>query len=464
LTLAGRASIPGHGPDFRSHGSVVPLRIGNCHILEEIGSGGMATVYRAVQQPLGRIVAIKALKPSIAVDSQFAKRFEREASFMASLQHENILHVHDFLKQEGSMFIVMEYVKGIDLFDLLERRRMLPVDVAAIIALAVARALDYAHFRGIVHRDVKPANVMVSRQGEVKLMDFGIARDDSQRDLTETGTGLGTPSYMSPEQILGDKLDFRSDIFSLGIVLYQMVTGRKPFIEDDSHTVMQKIRLDRYVSPRKLNPSVPRRLEQIMARCMEKLPANRYPSTQALIDELIEFLATRVPINHSARLVMFLREVCVISDAEADEILEAAGSRGPRKREHDRTLLRHTALAMGGMLAGIVLTGAAIQAFARDGAAVPSPTTMLEAHEVDDYGYLQLVVEPWAEVYADGKLLAVTPTAERLRLRAGRHFLKFVHPHYGATTREITIVQGKVQQVDVRLVEGTEPAAPAPRR
>src|SRR5688572_12423134 len=147
-------------------------RIGNCEILEEIGSGGMATVYKAVQQPLGRSVAIKALKPSIAVDSQFARRFEREAHFMASLQHENILHVHDFLKQDGSMYIVMEYVQGIDLFDLLERRSVLPIDVAAIIALQVARALDYAHFRGIVHRDVKPANIIVPRQGQVKLMDL----------------------------------------------------------------------------------------------------------------------------------------------------------------------------------------------------------------------------------------------------------------------------------------------------
>jgi serine/threonine-protein kinase len=434
-------------------------RIGNCEILEEIGSGGMATVYRAVQQPLGRTIAVKALKPSIAVDSQFAKRFEREAHFMATLQHENILHVHDFLKQEGSMFIVMEYVKGIDLFDLLERRRKLPVDVAAIIALAVARALDYAQFRGIVHRDVKPANVMVSRQGEVKLMDFGIARDDTQNDLTETGTGLGTPSYMSPEQILGDKLDFRSDIFSLGIVLYQMVTGQKPFVEDDSHTVMQKIRLDRYVSPRKLNHAVPRRLEHIMARCMEKLPANRYASTQALIDELIEFLASRVPINHSARLVMFLREVAVISDAEADEILEAAGSRGTRRRDQDRTLLRHAALSMTGVLAGIALSGASIQAFAGAGdrAHQQATATVVELPDSDDYGYVTLVVDPWAEVYADGKLLAVTPTAERLRLRPGRHFLKFVHPHYGASSREVIITRGKLERVDVRLVDNAPP-------
>ncbi len=427
-------------------------RIGNCQILEEIGSGGMATVYRAVQQPLGRAVAIKALKPSIAIDSQFAKRFEREAHFMASLQHENILHVHDFLKQDGSMYIVMEYIKGIDLFDLLERRRKLPADVAAIIALAVARALDYAHFRGIIHRDVKPANVMISRQGEVKLMDFGIARDDTQRDLTETGTGLGTPSYMSPEQILGDKLDFRSDIFSLGIVLYQMVTGQKPFIEDDSHTVMQKIRLDRYLSPRKLNPNVPRRLELIMARCMEKLPQNRYPSTQALVDELVEFLASRVAINHSARLVMFLREISVITDAEADEILEAGGSRGKSKRDHDRTMLRHVALAMSAVFACIVASGGGIQALAhkaqlRD---VEAPTLVVD-HA--DTGLLEVVVDPWAEVYADGKLLAVTPTAQRFKLSRGRHFLRFVHPLLEPEAREVIIGRGQVLRVEVQMHE-----------
>src|SRR5690606_17964704 len=162
-------------------------RIGNCRVLGEIGSGGMAVVYRAVQEPLGRLVAIKALKPSIAMDSQFAKRFEREAHFMASLQHENILHVYDFVNDGHTMYIIMEYVQGIDLYDLLERTPVLPVEVATIIALQVARALDYAHFRGLIHRDIKPANIMCSHDGAVKLMDSGIARDDKPRHVTETG-------------------------------------------------------------------------------------------------------------------------------------------------------------------------------------------------------------------------------------------------------------------------------------
>ena len=434
-----------------------PSYIGNCLILEEIGSGGMATVYRAVQQPLGRVVAIKALKPTIAIDSQFAQRFAREAHFMASLQHENILHVHDLINEQGSLYIVMEYVEGIDLFDLLERRRVLPVDVAALIALSVARALDYAHFRGIVHRDVKPANVMLSRKGEVKLMDFGIARDDSHLDLTESGTGLGTPSYMSPEQILGDKLDFRSDLFSLGIVLYQMVTGQKPFVEDASHTVMHKIRLDRHVSPRKLNPKVPRQLEQIMARCMEKQPARRYESTQALIDALTEFLAERVQINHCARLVMFLRELSLVGEAEAEATLQAVGARAASRQTHARKLVGGIALSFAGALLCLAVAGPLLQRLQRPAELAQLTSTGLgEPVPIDEHGYVQVVVDPWAEVYADGKLLTVTPTAERLWLTPGHHVLTFVHPSYAQQTREVDIVPGRVQRIEIHLAERRE--------
>ena len=429
-------------------------RIGSCRILGEIGSGGMAVVYRAVQEPLGRMVAIKALKPSIAVDSQFAKRFEREAHFMASLQHENILHVYDFIKDGRSMYIIMEYVRGIDLYDLLERTPVLPVEVASIIALSVARALDYAHFRGIIHRDIKPANVMISHQGEVKLMDFGIARDDTLTDLTETGTGLGTPSYMSPEQILGDKLDFRSDIFSLGIVLYQMITGRKPFVEDDARTVMQKIRLDRYTQPRKLNQVVPRTLERILARCMEKMPANRYPTTQALIDDLMEFLAARVPMNYNARLVMYLKEVGVVTDEEAEEILTAAGPRGNVHRgPRDKRLIRHVGTAQGVLFATILLAGAAIQAANGAFAAGAEELGLRRASGIVPHraGYLRVVVEPWATVWIDGEEVVTTPTARAIALSPGAHYVKLRNPYYREVDREVRIVTGETVVVDETL-------------
>jgi len=449
-------------------------RIGNCRIVGEIGSGGMATVYRAVQEPLGRTVAIKMLKPSIAVDSQFAQRFEREAHFMASLQHENILHVHDFTKDGRSMYIIMEYVRGIDLYDLLERVESLPGDVAALLALQVARALDYAHFRGIIHRDIKPANIMISHQGVVKLMDFGIARDDRLSDLTETGTGLGTPSYMSPEQILGDKLDFRSDLFSLGIVMYQMVTGRKPFLEDDSRTVMQKIRLDRYTPPRRLNPKVPRGLERIMARCMEKMPANRYPTTQALIDDLVEFLAPRVPMSHNARVVSYLRDVAVLSEAEADEILEASGPRGLRRLSRDRRLIPQVGIVQSLGLVGVLVSAFAIQSGTEGG--LPDALAATEDPEdpgvlPSEVGYLRVVVDPWAHVTIDGERVATTPTARPIPLGPGTHFVKFTNPYHRALDREIEVAPGETVNLDVSLeprvaqdegAPGDDPGAASP--
>ena len=437
-------------------------RIGNCRILGEIGSGGMAVVYKAVQEPLGRLVAIKALKPSIAMDSQFAKRFEREAHFMASLQHENILHVVDFVKDGRSMYIIMEYVQGIDLYDLLEQTPTLPPEVASIVAMQVSRALDYAHFRGIIHRDIKPANVMISHQGEVKLMDFGIARDDKLSDLTETGTGLGTPSYMSPEQILGDKLDFRSDIFSVGIVLYQMVTGQKPFVEDDSRTVMQKIRLDRFVSPRKLNPRVPRQLERILARCMEKMPANRYPTTQALIDDLAEFLSPRVPMNYNARIVMYLRDIGVMTDEEADTILAAGAPRSVRHGPRDRTLLRHVGIMQTLLLAGVLAGGGAIQAASGRLGGDPEEFAAEAGNPVvpERAGFLRVVVDPWAHVVIDGQQVATTPTAQRIALSPGRHYLKLENPYFHAQQMDIRIRTGETQVVEVKLepkhVVGTE--------
>jgi serine/threonine-protein kinase len=427
-------------------------KIGNCRILGEIGSGGMAVVYKAVQEPLGRTVAIKALKPSIAVDSQFAKRFEREAHFMASLQHENILHVYDFIKDGRSMYITMEYVRGIDLYDLLERTPVLPIEVAAIIALQVARALDYAHFRGIIHRDIKPANVMISHQGEVKLMDFGIARDHSLSDLTETGTGVGTPSYMSPEQILGDKLDFRSDIFSLGIVLYQCITGQKPFIEDESRTVMQKIRLDRYASPRKVVSSVPSSMERILARCMEKLPSSRYPSTQTLIDDLMEFLASRVGMNHNARLVMYMRDVGVIGDHEAEEILTAGATR-TLASAGDRQLVRSSGLVFSAMFLSLIAMGGAIQA--SDGRFSGGDDQFEVHHDApivpDKAGYIRVVVDPWAHVYVDGQHVATTPTAQPIALPPGKHYIKYKNPYFLEQTAQIKVKPGETTVLQTKL-------------
>ena len=251
-------------------------RIGNCRILEEIASGGMAVVYRAIQDPLGRTVAIKALKTSAAAEENVVTRFEREAKSLANLQHENIIHVYDFHHERGAMFIVMEYVKGIDLYDLLEKCGRLPYDVAAIVCMQVARALDYIHYRGIVHRDIKPANIMIARTGGVKVMDFGIARLATRSEgVTQAGMAIGTPEYMAPEQLLGDNVDFRADIYAAGCVLFECLTGRTPFIADSPITLVAKQLEETPPSPASLNAEVPEALAQLILRTLSKNPDDR---------------------------------------------------------------------------------------------------------------------------------------------------------------------------------------------
>jgi eukaryotic-like serine/threonine-protein kinase len=415
-------------------------RIGNCRIVEEVASGGMAVVYRAVQDPLGRTVAIKALKTAAAGEEHVATRFEREARSLANLQHENIISIYDFHREHGSLFIVMEYVAGIDVFDLLERCGRLPFEVAAIVALQVARALDYIHFRGIVHRDIKPANIMMARQGGVKLMDFGIARDRSFEDLTEVGTGIGTPSYMSPEQILGDKLGPRSDLFSLGIVLYQMVTGGKPFVEDEERSVMHKIRLERHARVRKLNPDVPRELERIIDRCLEKQPRDRYRSAQHLVMALERFLARHVDINYHARLIMFLRNQGVITQLEADEYIGAPtggpGLGAAGQPNLATSLVTRRAVTVNAVALGVLVLMLGLIHVAPLGASAPAPAPVAR------HGYLRITAYPWAELTVDGRAAGATPLPAALKLSEGRHVVRFTHPWYHPIEQSIELGAG----------------------
>jgi len=416
-------------------------RIGNCRIVEEVASGGMAVVYRAVQDPLGRTVAIKALKSSAAAEENVATRFEREAKSLALLQHENIIHVYDFHQERGALFIVMEYVQGIDLYDLLEKCGRLPYDVAAIIAMQVARALDYVHYRSIVHRDIKPANVMIARTGGIKVMDFGIARDTSFGDLTEAGTGIGTPAYMSPEQVLGDKLDARSDIFSLGVVLYQMVTGKKPFVEDERRSAMHKIRLEKHVGARKLNPEIPRELERIIDRCLEKQPRDRWRSAQHMVMALERFLAKHVEMNHHARLVLFLRAQNVITELEAEEYLNPA-AQGGSSHAQPNMQARHAIRA--GVVAHAVTLGvmALMLGLIHVAPLGATPHTVPGANgpgEAPGRAFVRVHAIPWANVIVDGKPGDPIPHAEPIETSEGRHTIKFVHPGFEPIERTVDV-------------------------
>lgn len=411
-------------------------RVGTCRIEGELAAGGMAVIYRAEQESLGRKVAVKALKTAVQEeDGQFALRFEREARTLAQLQHENLIHVYDFYREHGALFIVMELVDGIDLYDLLERAGALPVDVAAIIALQVARALDYLHFVGVLHRDLKPANILLTKSGVVKLGDFGIADDPRHvGDLTATGVGLGTPSYMSPEQVLGERLDARSDQFALGVVLYQMLAGRKPFIEDAERSVVEKIRGEDPTPLSRLRPEVPLMLQRIVERCLRKRRQDRFASPQELVLALERFLAERVAMNYHTRLVEFLATQGLLAADEASAVLSSLGLRGApassslgsgaRARPGRLPLIRELALkqvtvaaAVAGLLAALHLSPLG-----------RPPSPLLRADEPGPPGYLSVLAEPWAEVYVDDQLVETTPFAAALRLRPGRRFVELRNP------------------------------------
>lgn len=299
-------------------------------IVGEIGAGGMATVYKAIQKSLDRPVAIKELKKAYHGDTQTVQRFERESRVAASLQHENIAHIYDYWKKPAYC-IVMEYVDGVNLADIIEKTGALPVDVGVMIALQICSALEYAHMRGLVHRDIKPSNIMVKRNGEVKLMDFGIAHTRNLESLTLPGTMIGTPAYMAPEQILGQQLDVRSDMFSFGIVLYEMFTGTKPFSDEETRAVSAKILKDKFIPPRRMNKDIPWSLQRIIKKCLKKKPQKRYGSMLELERKLGKRIAGKTTKASSLQRIAEYLVAMNVTDAAPDRDAVVVANGKPKR-------------------------------------------------------------------------------------------------------------------------------------
>lgn len=259
---------------------------GRYQVIERIGGGGMALVYKAQDILLNRYVAIKVLRQQFVNDEEFIRRFRREAQSAASLSHPNVVSVYDVGQEEDVHYIVMEYVEGQNLNEIIKERAPLQVEEAVRIASQIADALDHAHHNQIIHRDIKPHNILIGRNGRVKVTDFGIARAVTSATITQAGSVVGSVHYFSPEHAKGVTTGEKSDLYSLGIVLYQMLTGRLPFLGESPISVALKHLQEQFEEPRLVNPMIPQSVENIILKSMRKNPAERYQSAKEMLRDL----------------------------------------------------------------------------------------------------------------------------------------------------------------------------------
>ncbi len=463
-----------------------PARVGHYRVLDVLGSGVVTNVYRAEAEGIGRIVALKVLRSTAGAESAFFRRFEREARLLASLHHGNLIELYDFdagVAGQRPPYMVLEHVAGATLADVLHKLKRLEPEEAAAIGLEIARALAYAHAQGVVHRDVKPGNVLIGRAPSrdaiggqsrdegahaiaVKLVDFGIALDVPRADPTSapidpdaSDEAVGTPAYMAPEQLLGEALDHRADQFAFGVVLYQMLAGVRPFDGDDGRPAIQRVRRDPPRPLRSLGIVAPRALERLVLRCLSKRPADRFASTSEIVDELQRFLEERAPSGASDLGAMHRR---VLARAGVlDERRSLREEAAPAGRPARGAPLRMRAVPIAPTVIGIALSfvamaagGSVIQWRAGGIRSDRSSTTGAAPLPADgtgqNLGALRVMVRPWAEVIVDGQSVDVTPFARPIRLRVGRHVIDLVHPS-ARERRVIDVRAGETTTIDAIL-------------
>src|SRR3984957_11575342 len=257
-------------------------------ILKLLGQGGMGAVYKARDRELDRMVALKVIRPELAESPEILQRFKQELILARKVTHRNVIRIFDLGDADGIKFITMEFIEGRDLKSLLVEKGKLPPEQAVDVVQQVCLALEAAHSEGVVHRDLKPQNIMMDGQGRASVMDFGIARSLEMGGMTQTGALIGTPEYMSPEQVRGEHVDARSDLFTVGIIFQELLTGALPYKAETAMASMYKRTRERAIPVRQLNPDVPQYLNDVVAKCLEMEPQDRYQSAREMYDALEE--------------------------------------------------------------------------------------------------------------------------------------------------------------------------------
>ncbi len=432
-----------------------------CQVVARLRTGAVTDEYHAIQQPLGREVLIKALSSSILPTSPFAATLEREARVLAALHHGSILQLYGYERRDDRMWLVLEWFDGQALDELLARGVRVSPAAAVGVALGVARALAHAHERGFVHRDVQPRNVMVGQAGGVKLVNFAVAVDEhlpSMPELLDASGKLGSPAYLSPEQILGEVPDPRSDLFSLGVVLYELLAGQRPFDGPDDRAITQRIRHDAPVPLAKLTTGVSGALERLVTRALQKLPADRFGSAVELVRAL-EAVQTEYGEGTAAESVAgWLRALgwatqAPTSSRELSARPRAEPAHGPRR-------------ALWGLgVASLAIVGGSILFHAGSSRSAPRPSRALapSPSAATAFGALRVVAEPWAHVIVDGRHQETTPFARPIALTPGTHYLRFEHPQAPPERRTLQIAAGENVLLSIKMqVQSPDGGAPQP--
>jgi serine/threonine-protein kinase len=400
------------------------MKFGRYEVMEELGKGAMGVVYSAHDPQIDRIVALKALRSDYVDDDYFVQRFFKEAVAIGRLSHPNIVTVYDVGRDQGTIYIAMEYLMGQPLSAHVSEAR-LPVDRVLRIGIQMAEALDYAHGKGVVHRDIKPANVIVGADDRVKITDFGIAHidDAGQTRQTQAGEILGTPVYMSPEQVLGETPDCRSDIYALGVILYELCAGRRPFQAASLPRLFRAITDETPPAPADLNPAISPGFSEILLRCLAKQPVDRFQTGRALAEALRACAADD--------------GICALAiEAEAPPATPGPGA-APRRRRRF--------VAAGVMVALLLGGGVAYWRFPAPPAPAPAPEPAR-----GEMALLSIqTAPPAATVFVDGDARGRTPL--ELSLPLGKHEVRVALAGHHDWEAQLDLIEAEPVPLRIRL-------------
>ncbi len=430
------------------------MNIKNHEILHEISRGAITTVYKARHLNLNRIVILKVLNPQWLREQDLLKRFKREARISAHLNHPNIVNVYDFAIETELVYISLEYVDGVSLEEYIRRHHPLSAEQIVSILTDMARALDYAHGKGVIHRDIKPANILIDENFTARLTDFGLASFQDAPGVTSQGQSLGTPAYMPPELIRGEPAGPQSDLYSLGLTLYEMLSGHPPFRKENTAATLQAVLTETPPDIATLRPETPGWLLELTRRLMDREPRNRPESIGRILDILERETDSSLPVARQQKRSGRLTTVALL-------LLLAAGafyyfpettppSLGPPLSITDTTRNRPDTLLPRSAEKKTARPATESIPVKRDTETktrpVPGPATPAART-----GALYVSCTPWATVMLDGDSLDVTPMKRPLPLSAGSHILELINPNYKSRRFTLDIQAGRTDTLNVRL-------------